>query len=269
MKRIALILLTLLLLFSCAAAESSYSVVIQDDAELLSEAEEKDLREVMEKIRPYGHVLFWTTREKTSGGVKSKARSWFRKQTGGSSGVLFLIDMSERQICVWSDGEILKTVTSAEGDNITDNVYRYASKKQYYKCAEGAFTQVYRLLTGQEIARPMKLICNLLLAAALAALIVSLILKRYEYDAGSASKWKKRKKELEGEDPEDSDEDAPNRSETGPLLSRPGYTIRSARLMKIKDIVIDKSSSSGGSHGGGGGGGGGFSGGGGGGSHGF
>ncbi len=270
MKKIVLILMTLLLLFSCAAAESSYTVVIQDDADLLSAQEELELREVMEKIRPYGHVLFWTTKESGSGGVKGKARSWYRKQVGGSSGVLFLIDMKERQICIWSNGEILKTVTSAEGDNITDNVYRYASKRQYYECAAEAFTQVYRLLTGQGIARPMKLICNLLLSAALAALIVSLILKGYEYDAVSGKKWKKRREGLEEEETGE-DEKAPNRSVTGLLLSRPGYTIRSARVTKIRDIVIDKSSSSGGSHGDGGGGGGGFSGGGGGGGgrHGF
>lgn len=33
---------------------------------------------------------------------------------------------------------------------VTDNVYRYASKKDYYTCAEKAFSQAFSLLEGKK-----------------------------------------------------------------------------------------------------------------------
>ena len=45
------------------AGESPYRVVIEDQAELLSEAEEGTLREVMEKVLPYGNAAFVSVSE--------------------------------------------------------------------------------------------------------------------------------------------------------------------------------------------------------------
>ena len=82
-----------------------------------------------------------------------------------------MIDMGQRMIALYSAGENYKVIGREEGYVITDNIYTYASKGDYYGCAEEAFRQVGTLLEGGRIARPMKYINNALLALILAVLI--------------------------------------------------------------------------------------------------
>ncbi len=192
-----LLSLTLLLTLLGSGAHASGSVLIEDDAKLLSIVQEENLLKIMERIQPYGHVILLTSANTPSStSFRNAAGSLYKKRFGSDSGVLFLIDIKNRQVCLWCDGEIFQTVTSAECDNITDNVYRYAKAGKYYACATRAFEQVYQLLSGREIARPMKLICNLLLALSLSALVISLILQRYEYNPFSTRKWSKRRESI-------------------------------------------------------------------------
>lgn len=101
----------------------------------------------------------------------SYADDFYHDSFGQTSGTLFLIDMDNREIYIFSDGAIYRTVTSSYANTITDNVYRYASREDYYSCASKAFEQIQALLAGQRIARPMKYISNALLALILAALV--------------------------------------------------------------------------------------------------
>ena len=191
MKKTAILILLLLVFLMPVTKAASYEIWIQDDAQLLTDAEEQELRNVMEGILPYGHALFWTT--DISGTAASKAESWYNRKIGSDSGVLFMIDMYSREIYLWSNGRIYRTVTRTEAYNITDNVYRLASAGRYGECAEKAFRQVLTLLKGGMIARPMKLICNILLALGLSSLLVSRILLKYEYDEDAERKKRARR----------------------------------------------------------------------------
>ena len=90
---------------------------------------------------------------------------------GTDSGTLFVIDMDQRNIWIHSDGAVYEVITTAYANTITDNVYRYASKGDYYGCASEAFRQIHELLRGRRIAQPMKYISNALLALILALLV--------------------------------------------------------------------------------------------------
>ena len=154
--------------------------VIQDDADLLTEAEEKALRADMLPLCDYGTPLFWTTVE--AGDYTSLAERFYHRRLGyGESGVLFVINMRARQLTVFSDGAMYRVITRGEAQTITDNVYRMAGREQYYDCASSAFGQMLNLMRGEEIARPMQLTSNLLLALTLALLALYLYLShRYE-----------------------------------------------------------------------------------------
>lgn len=150
--------------------ETGYLVILEDDADLLSDVEESQLALEMQKITAYGNVAFKSISYNdysTSYFASDYYHETFRKE----SGTLFLIDMDNREIYIFSDGAIYKTITVSYADTITDNVYRYASDGDYYGCASKAFRQIYSLLSGQKIAQPMKYISNALLALILAALI--------------------------------------------------------------------------------------------------
>lgn len=69
-------------------------------------------------------------------------------------GTLFLIDMDNRMIYIRSDAKLNQKITEAYANTITDNVYRFASKEEYFECANQAFEQIYKVLEGEKIAQP-------------------------------------------------------------------------------------------------------------------
>lgn len=150
--------------------DTGYQAVIEDDAELLSEEERLALTEMLEEITAYGNVAFKTI-DDNSMSTENYARSYYKDMFGTASGTLFLIDMENRIIWIHSDGAVYKVITTAYANTITDNVYRYASNKEYFVCAQKAFEQILSLLKGQKIAQPMKYISNGLLAVLLAMLL--------------------------------------------------------------------------------------------------
>ena len=149
--------------------QTGFSVYLSDNADLLTADEEEQLAQVMIPITAYGNAAFES--QHVSGGssydyVKAEYTDYFK-----NSGTLFLIDMGNRQIKLYNSREIEKTVTPSYADSITDNIYTYASKGDYYTCAEKAFTQEITLLQGGRIAQPMKYISCALLALITALMI--------------------------------------------------------------------------------------------------
>lgn len=150
--------------------DTAYQVSIEDDADLLTDEQEELLSEQMEEITAYGNVAFKSV-DTNYNSTETLAKEHYRDLFGTSSGTLFVIDMDNRNIWIFSDGSIYKTITKSYANTITDNVYTYASRSDYYGCASNAYNQINTLLSGRKIAQPMKYIGNALLALILALLI--------------------------------------------------------------------------------------------------
>lgn len=150
--------------------DTGYQVCIEDDAELLSEAERQELARQMVNITQYGNVMFKTIDE-NSGSTPGYARTLYSERFGSASGTLFLIDMDNRNIWIRNGGRISYMITDDYSDTITDNCYTYASRGDYYGCAQKAFSQIEAVLKGDRIAQPMKYICNAFLAVILSLLL--------------------------------------------------------------------------------------------------
>lgn len=151
-------------------SNTGYEVLIDDDADLLTSEEELQLAEKMAEVTVYGHAAFVTVDYNTTS-AGDFAEDYFYGNFGYESGTLFLIDMDNREIYIYSDGEVYKIVTKSYANTITDNIYTYASDEEYYTCAYKAFEQIVSLLEGNKIAQPMKHISNAFLALLLALLI--------------------------------------------------------------------------------------------------
>ena len=160
--------------------ETDYRIVIIDAADLLTSEEIKQLANEMAPITAYGHVALITTDENSYGDTQYYAEELYDKMFGYDSGTMFVIDMDKRMIWIQSDGDVLKTVNRSYANDITDNVYRYASNKDYYSCASHAFKQINTILGGQKIARPMKVICSLFMA-----LLISFLLNYFIVNGAS------------------------------------------------------------------------------------
>lgn len=151
--------------------ENNYSVVLEDDANLLTDGQKQKLKEQMMELSKDGNVIFKSIDRNNLRNAANFARNYYHEQFGNASGVLLLIDMDTREIYIFSDGKIHNTITNAKAYSITDNVYKYATNGNYYSCAADAFNQIGALLEGKRIAEPMRNASNVVIAITLAFLI--------------------------------------------------------------------------------------------------
>jgi len=156
-------------------SQTGYQVVMDDGLDLLNDAEEKRLLMEMMPITDYGNVAFVSVNAEVPTGAFARER--YNLLFGDSSGTMFVVDLGNRNIWIYSHGDVYKTITKGYANTITDNVYRYGARGEYYDCAANAFRQEYTLLKGGKIARPMKHITNAIFAFIAALLGNFLVLK--------------------------------------------------------------------------------------------
>ena len=156
--------------YSYVNEETSYKALIDDEANLLTEEEKAQLLENISPLTEYGHVAFASTNNNPSS-VEYFARSYYRSKFSTDSGTIFIIDMSNRKIYIFSDGNNYKIITNSKAYSITDNVYSYASTKEYFKCANEAFSEVKQLLDGGKINEPMRNTSNVFVALTISFLL--------------------------------------------------------------------------------------------------
>lgn len=101
--------------------ETNYRLLIEDDANLLNDSEETLLEETMMPLTKYGNIAFKSINSNSTS-TSSYARSYYHNTFGTHSGTVFLIDMDNRVIYIFSDGANYKTITSAKANLITDNI---------------------------------------------------------------------------------------------------------------------------------------------------
>lgn len=140
------------------------TIIIEDDANLLTAEEKQMLKEQMAPLTEYGNVIFKTTNTENNYSSLKYIQNYYYSKFENEKGVAFYIDMHNRQICACATGGLDKIITSGKCNTIMDNVYKYARGAKYYDCAKETFIQMNKLLSGQKIAETMKYICNAILA---------------------------------------------------------------------------------------------------------
>ena len=153
---------------------TSYEAIIDDKANLLNDEEENKLLDQITELTNFGNIIFLSTNYNTSS-AESYSENYYYTNYGNQNGNLFLIDMDNRRIIITSGGSNYRVVTTAKANIITDNIYKYATRKEYYECAKLAFEQINTLLNNGKIAEPMRYTSNIVLAITLSALISFLI----------------------------------------------------------------------------------------------
>ena len=125
--------------------QTGYSLVMTDDAMLLSEDEIQMLKQDMYPLTDYGNIVFYSTQDGDRDYAR-KAHDYYYQHFQDNSGTLLLIDMYNRKVYIHSDGSNYSIITSGKAEIITDNIYRYLTNGQYYKGAQIAFSQALSLL---------------------------------------------------------------------------------------------------------------------------
>ena len=150
--------------------KTGFMAEIDDLANLLSEEESEKLLQDMIPLTEYGNIVFLSINQNYTS-TKNFAEETYHSTFGTQSGSLFLIDMDNREIYIFSDGYNYKVINEQKALSITDNTYTYASRKDYYGCAAKAYSQMYTILDGGKINEPMRLASNVFISLALAFFI--------------------------------------------------------------------------------------------------
>lgn len=176
-----LILITVFMTASCCAletgGETGYRAVIDDQAGLLKETELPEIMEALKKVTVHCHAGVLTrSRDNASSlsqssDVEAVALKWGKDTFGDTGFIVFFIDMKTRNVCISANQDISRRFTNADADIVTDNIYRDAKNEQYGRCAVNALEQIAQVLDGEQIARPMKYISNVLIAVCLSVIL--------------------------------------------------------------------------------------------------
>ena len=149
---------------------NGYTILIDDQAGLLTTEEVSSLKEKMKELVVYGNIGFVSV-SSNSTSIERFAEQYYHRYFKTESGTIFVIDMDNRMIYIFSDGENYKYITKSKANSITDNIYRYATREEYYECASKAFHQIGTVLNGGKIAEPMRLVSNGFLAVTISLFI--------------------------------------------------------------------------------------------------
>ena len=172
-----LILLGKFLLSQAAAlvaSDKTYEVYIDDRSELMTKEERESLEEQLGELTVYGNMMFLDTGYHNYSSAQKYAEARYRDLCGMEPGVVFLIDMYNREIWLAATGSPKSKLTSAICYEITDRTYRYAANRDYYACASAAFTEVQNILDGGYLLPIMRILISLFLSL-IAALTINLI----------------------------------------------------------------------------------------------
>ena len=110
-----------------AQSAATYAAKVLDEADLLTADQESQLLDVMQGITAYGNALFVSS-DQVTGTTGEYAKSRYLSTFGEQSGIIFLIDMTNRELYIYSHNEMFQIITRNNAYTITDNVYTYATK---------------------------------------------------------------------------------------------------------------------------------------------
>lgn len=155
-------------------SDKTYEVYIYDRSELMTEEERESLKEQLSELTVYGNMVFLDTGYHDYSSAQKYAEARYRDLCGMEPGVVFLIDMYNREIWLAATGSPKNKLTSAICYEITDKTYLYATKREYYACASATFTEVQHILEGGYLLPIMRILISLFLSL-IAALVINLI----------------------------------------------------------------------------------------------
>lgn len=166
---------------------TGFRTVINDTGMLFESGEIPEILEAAKQIGEYCDTGVLTrysaqSRDPSVSGVSGHSEDvgykWGVSVFGETDFIVFVIDMDTREIGIYANQGMLRKFTRADSNTVTDNVSRLATKKQYGTCAVEALNQIANVLAGEKIARPMKYISNVLIAACLSIILCFLIVSR-------------------------------------------------------------------------------------------
>lgn len=163
-------------------AAGNYEAFLIDEADLLSDHAEQDIRQRLQNCLDTGNTGVMIIDElfkmrQTEADTIQYVQERYREMYGNQSGTVFVIDMASRYIEVVNFEDRVDEISAYQSAAIADNVYRYAEEGDYYTCTYKAIDMISSILQGGNIPQTMRVISNVILAMILALILNFFVLK--------------------------------------------------------------------------------------------
>ena len=166
-----------------AARGSDDGVRVFDDAGLLTDEEEQKLQEKIDKAieKEKTDIAILTTYFEPGANSLSSANDFYESKKFGyekdlGTGVMFVIDMENRQFTVYTSGDAITYFTDQRIDTILDDVYSDVKDGDYYDSCKTFLKYVGRYMYLEPGAREpmtaMGIFIRLLISVGIGAIIV-------------------------------------------------------------------------------------------------
>ncbi len=172
------IIILILIASFCFAVSESDLLIIEDDADLLTEEEETELEHIMSPLTEYGRIVFKSINQNPEYDTETYARNYYYSHYGNENGTILLIDMQYRYVYIVSGGYNYTVITPRKAQIITDNIYKYLTNKEYFEGSKLSFEQIGTLLEGGKIYEPMRYISSALISLIASAFLVFFFIMR-------------------------------------------------------------------------------------------
>lgn len=155
MKR-KLFILTLVAVFvfcipNIALASSYNPETVFDYADLLTTEEEDALRNLSKEYEAYNmSAIFLTTADAEGKTSMAYSDDFYDNNNFKSDGVLFMIDMDNREVYVNTVGMGITIISDYEVERILDAGYTYVGNEQYFECLRGMSNYTYGVIDNYE-----------------------------------------------------------------------------------------------------------------------
>ena len=130
-----------------AKANSYNEEAVFDYADLLTMEEEENLRAYAKRYEKYGLSVVYVTIDDALG--KSSmvyADEFYDDNHFRQDGVLFMIDMDNREVYICTTGKCIDILTDEKLDRILDENYTYAGDGEYYQCLKEVGSDTFLIL---------------------------------------------------------------------------------------------------------------------------
>ena len=120
---------------AAGSGEMAGNVRVFDQADLFLEEEEKELQQAIDALREKMDMdAAVVTAEENPGSAHGFGTG------SGHDGALLLIDMDNRELCISTEGKMVRYLTDSWIEAVLDDMYGYAAAGDYYQAA-GAFVE--------------------------------------------------------------------------------------------------------------------------------
>ncbi|MDD5949144.1 MAG: TPM domain-containing protein [Lachnospiraceae bacterium] len=133
-----------------------------DQADLILEEDETKLQEKIERTRSETHtdIVVLTTNDAEGKSSMAYADDFYDVHDFGyedshGTGILFLIDMDNREIWFSTSGDCMKYYTSSRIDSAIDQVYEKLKAGEYYQVFDGCIDSVPRYMYRNNTVNPI------------------------------------------------------------------------------------------------------------------